>query len=155
MTFVRAAAFAVVLLVVTSLTGFPRVTWSGQDADVDRAIKPGDDFYRYANSPWLATIKIPAGQTSYDNRALLFEKAGQQVRALIKDASATQAAKGSVEQKVNDYYASFLDQDAIESQALEPLREEISKISAIGDKTALSAYLGSTLNSEVDGLIAN
>ena len=63
--------------------------------------------------------------------------------------------KGSIAQKVGDYYASFMDQDGIEAKGLTPLADEMARISAITDKTSLSAYLGATLNTEVDGLTAN
>ncbi len=48
-----------------------------------------------------------------------------------------------------------MDEDGIESKGLTPLADEMARISAIADKTSLSAYLGTTLNSEVDGLTAN
>ncbi len=121
----------------------------------DPSAKPGDDFYRYANGTWLKTIKIPAGQTSYDTRAMVNEKTGQRVRDLIQGAAAAHSVKGSNEQKVGDYYASFMDEDSIDAKKLTPLAREMTAISAITNKAALAAYLGTTLNGEVDGLIAN
>lgn len=123
--------------------------------DMDRSVKPGDDFYRYANGGWLARVKIPEGQTTYDTRAMLKEKTAERVREIIQGAAASGAAKGSDAQKVGDYYASFLDQDAIEAKGLAPLAEEMAAIAAINSKASLSGYLGSTLNTEVDGLTAN
>jgi predicted metalloendopeptidase len=122
---------------------------------MDRSIKPGDDFYRYANGGWLETVAIPAGQASYDTRAMLMEKTSQRVQDLIQEAAASHPAKGSVAQKVGDYYASFMDEDSIEAKGLAPLRDELARISAITNKTSLSAYLGTTLTGEVDGLTAN
>ena len=123
--------------------------------DMDRSIKPGDDFYRYANGGWLARVTIPAGQSSYDTRAILKARTSQRVRELIQDAAASQPAKGSAAQKVGAYYASFMDEPAIEAKGLTPLAGEMATISAITDKASLSAYLGTTLNTEVDGLTAN
>jgi putative endopeptidase len=123
--------------------------------DVDRSVRPGDDFYRYANGGWLKTAAIPDGQSSYDTRALLVEKTSQRVRDLIQDAAAAQPVRGSIVQKVGDYYASFMDEDGIEAKGLAPLADEMARISAITNKPSLSAYLGTTLNTEVDGLTAN
>jgi putative endopeptidase len=123
--------------------------------DMDRSIKPGDDFYRYANGGWLGTAAIPGGQASYDTRAILVERTSRRVRDLIQEAAAAQPAKGSIAQKVGDYYASFMDEDGIEAKGLTPLAAEMAMIAAITNKASLSAYLGSTLNSESDGLTAN
>lgn len=123
--------------------------------DIDRSIRPGDDFYQFANGSWLKTASIPAGQASFDTRAILVAGTSQRVRDLIQEAAATQAPKGSVRQKVGDYYASFLDSNGIEAKGMTPLAEEMSAISAIKDKASLSAYLGATLNSEADGLTGN
>jgi putative endopeptidase len=123
--------------------------------DMDRSIKPGDDFYRYANGGWLRAVAIPAGQSTYDTRAMLTEKTSQRVRSLIQDAGAARPVRGSIAQKVGDYYASFMDADGIEAKTLTPLAEEMARISAITNKASLSAYLGTTLNTEVDGLTAN
>ena len=130
---------------------------STQDSmqDMDRSIKPGDDFYRYANGGWLKTATIPAGQSSFDTRAILTEKTSQRVRNLIQDAAAAQSVKGSIAQKVGDYYASFMDEDGIEAKGLAPLADEMARISAITSRASLSVYLGTTLNTEIDGLTAN
>lgn len=128
--------------------------------DMDRSIKPGDDFYRYANGGWVATVAIPAGQTSFDTRAMLAEKTSGRVRDLIQDTAAGRVVrshpdKGTIAQKVGDYYASFMDVDGIEAKGVAPLADAMAAIAAITSKASLSGYLGSTLNSEVDGLTGN
>src|SRR5580692_3934542 len=110
--------------------------------EMDRSIQPGDDFYRYANGGWLGTAAIPAGQSSYDTRAMLVQKTGQRVRDLIQDAAAAHSVRGGVAQKVGDYYASFMDEDSIEAKGLTPLADDMAMISAITNKASLSAYLG-------------
>ena len=59
--------------------------------DMDHSIKPGDDFYRYANGGWLQAVEIPAGQASYDTRSMLSAQTAQRVRNLIQDAAAAHA----------------------------------------------------------------
>ncbi|HET6180693.1 MAG TPA: M13 family metallopeptidase [Candidatus Sulfotelmatobacter sp.] len=123
--------------------------------DVDRSIKPGEDFYQYANGGWLKGVTIPTGQSGYDTRAIVRARTSQRVRELIQDAAASRSAKTGVAQKVGDYYTSFMDEDGIESKKLTPLADEMALISAITNKESLSSYLGSTLHGEVDGLTAN
>lgn len=156
MTPFRTTVLAAVSLVTLAFAGAGPFRSAKTSLDeVDRSVRPGDDFYRFANGSWLRTVTIPAGQSSYDTRALLNEKTGQRVRDLVQEAAASHAAKGSLEQKVGDYYASFMDQDAIEGRGLAPLAGELATISAIKNKSALSGYLGATLNTEVDGLTTN
>ena len=145
------------LIVIAILFSFLSSSFA-QDAridDIDRTVKPGDDFYQYANGGWLKRSAIPEGRPTFDNRAIMGEATSKRVRDLITDASASHPAKGGVAQKVGDYYAGFMDQDGIETKGLTPLAEEMARIAAITNKTSLSAYLGTTLNIEVDGLTAN
>jgi hypothetical protein len=55
---------------------------NSSEVEMDRSIKPGDDFYRYANGGWLGTVAIPAGHSSYDTRAMLMERA--HIAAVLK-----------------------------------------------------------------------
>jgi putative endopeptidase len=152
----RTTALAVSLAFAVSLNAAAApVDQNGSARDIDRSTKPGDDFYRYANGGWLGTAAIPAGQSSYDTRAMLVQKTGQRVHDLIQDAAGAQSVRGSLAQKVGDYYASFIDEDSIEAKGLTPLADEMAMISGITNKASLSAYLGTSLNSEVDGLTAN
>jgi putative endopeptidase len=134
--------------------GIP-VAREADSQDMDRSIKPGDDFYGYANGGWVKKVAIPAGQAGYDTRALLIQRTSQRVRDLVHEAAAGGTAKGSAAQKVGDYYASFMDVEAIEAKGLAPLAKDMAAIAAITNTASLSAYLGTTLNSEVDGLTAN
>src|SRR4029077_9390333 len=123
--------------------------------DVDTSVKPGDDFYKYANGSWIKETTIPAGQSTYDTRTMLAEKTIGRVRDLIQIAAAAHATKGSIVQKIGDYYATFMDQSSIEAKGFSPLADEIARIAGIADVRSLSAYLGTTLNSEAEGLTAN
>src|SRR5882762_8539201 len=114
--------------------------------DRDLSVKPGDDFYRYANGGWLAKSAIPPGKQSYDTRAELTARVSKEVRDLIVEAAATAGItthppKGSIPQKVGDYYASFMDQPSIEAKGFAPLGGEMAAVAAITNKTSLSAYL--------------
>jgi putative endopeptidase len=155
------SAFRTMALVILSVSGVvlgaavAPVTQNVNTQDTDAAIRPGDDFYGYANGGWLKTVTLQPGQASYDTRAILNERTSQRVRDLIQAAAGANGARGSAAQKVGDYYASFLDDAAIEAKGLAPLADELATISRITDKPSLSAYLGATLNTEVDALTSN
>jgi len=155
MNFCAPGAVFIFALALSAGTAAAPVDQNAGTQDIDRSIRPGDDFYRYANGTWLRTATIPAGQPSYDTRAILVERTSQRVRELIQEAAAAHAVRGSIAQKVGDYYASIMDEAAIEAKGLTPLAAEMAQIAAITNKALLAAYLGSTLNSEVDGLTGN
>ncbi|HJT68886.1 MAG TPA: M13 family metallopeptidase, partial [Terriglobales bacterium] len=142
-------------LIAFSVAALPPAPKNLHLEDRDLSIKPGDDFYHYANGGWLKATSIPSGKSSYDTRAVLAERTSRQVRELIQSAASAHAMRGSIEQKVGDYYTSFLDRGGTEAKGLSPLTDEMARLTAIKDNTSLSAYLGTTLNSEVDGLTSN
>jgi putative endopeptidase len=149
------AALLAILAWLVLLAAIPLVAQNAiNNGSIDRSIKPGDDFYRYANDRWLSSTVIPTGESSYDTRAMVNEKTSARVRDLMQNAAARKLSVG-IAQKVGDYFASYMDENGIEAKKLTPLADEMAAISSITNKASLSAYLGTTLNGEVDGLNAN
>jgi putative endopeptidase len=121
---------------------------------MDTAVKPGDDFFKYANGAWLAATDIPADRASWGADEILTEHVLQQNRDLIADAIAS--AKPDTEaRKVADYYAAFMDEAAIEAKGVQPLASFLADIAKIGDAKALATELGATLRADVDVLNAS
>ena len=141
-TLLRAAApVAILTATVLLAAAAPPVAETPNHDETDLSIKPGNDFYRYANGGWLRTVVIPAGKSSYDTRAWVNEKTSQRVRELIQEAASGHSAKGSVAQKVGDYYASFMDENGIEAKMLTPLADEMAQISAITNTASLCPHI--------------
>ena len=156
MIFLRTTTFVTIFAFAVSLSpAAAPVAQNVNTQDMDRSVKPGDNFYWFANGGWLKTVAVPTGQPSYGTSTMLIEKTSERVRNLIQEAAAAKPARGSIAQKVGDYYASFMDEGAVEARGLTPLADELTAIGAITNKASLSAYLGTTLNPEVDGLTAN
>jgi putative endopeptidase len=107
----------------------------------DPAVKPGDDFYRYAEGHWLQTQQIPADRTrwgSFDQLAVLAE---EQVRQLIQALPAN-APSGSLEQKVGDYYRAYLDTKAIDAAGLRPARPALEAIAKAHSHQDIARLMG-------------
>ena len=100
---------------------------------MDTATKPGDNFFLYANGGWLKTAVIPDDQTGWGSFYVLYEDNIKKLRGLLEDAAKSNSAKGTLEQKLGDYYASGMDTLAIEKLAAEPLKAGLAKIDAIKD----------------------
>lgn len=123
-------------------------------AGMDRAVAPGDNFYSYANGGWMKTTEIPADRGSYSTFNVLGEMATARTRAIVEDQAKANAPAGSEARKIGDYYASFMDEAAIEAAGATPLEPELARIAAIKTRADLSRELGATLRADVDALNA-
>src|SRR5207302_1962601 len=93
--------------------------WGLDLAARDSSVKPGDDFYRYADGHWLDSHQIPPDRTRWGSFDELGERSHDQVRSIV-EALPDGAPAASNEQRVGDYYRSYLDTDAIERLGLSP-----------------------------------
>jgi putative endopeptidase len=121
-----------------------------QERRADPAIRPGDDFYAYANGQWLKATTIPAGKERWGARDEVGIHTRERVTQLI-DAGRT-APVGSLPRKVADYRAAWLDERAIEAKGITPLRPQLDSIAQLHDRTALARLLGRWTRADVDPL---
>ncbi len=121
-----------------------------QPAYIDKAVKPGDDFFEYANGAWLKTAKIPADRSSIGAFYDVYKVTEKQTADLIRSASRGDPQAGSNARKIADYYAAYMDTAAIEKAGLTPLKPELDAIDAIKTREDLARVLGSRLRADVD-----
>ncbi len=106
------------------------------------AVKAGDDFFMHANGTWYGTYSIPDDRSSFGIFTRLDELSQKRVREIIEQAAAGHPAQGTPEQKIGDYYASFMDQAAIEANGLTPLRADLERIAAATSKRDIATLFG-------------
>jgi putative endopeptidase len=123
---------------------------SDLEPGVDSSISPGDDFFAYANGSWLQATEIPAGKERWNARNEISELTRQQVAKLLDDAST--APVGSSARKVAEFRAAYLNEAAIEARGVAPLKPLLDSIEYVGDKAALTRFLGRGLRADVDPL---
>jgi putative endopeptidase len=123
---------------------------SAQESGVDAGIRPGDDFFAYANGDWLKATDIPAGKQRWDARTDIAEVTRQRILKLLADAGA--APVGSTERKVADFHAAYMNEAAIEAQGIAPLKPLFDRIDRVHDKAALTLLLGRGLRADADPL---
>ena len=109
----------------------------------DTTVSPSEDFFHYANGGWFKKHPIPNSESSNG----IFRMIGDTINAQIKDiceksSKNTEAAKGSNEQKIGDFYASGMDTLSIEKLGLKPLLSEFNRIDAINDIPSLMNTIG-------------
>jgi putative endopeptidase len=121
-------------------------------ANIDRAVKPGDDFYLYANGDWLKRTEIPPDRAAIGIFSKLDEISRKRTAALIDEAAKSNAAPGSGQRKIADLYNSYMDEAGIEAKGLAPLKPHLEAIAGIKDKRDLAFALGRSLRADVDAL---
>ncbi|MDB5680957.1 MAG: Metallopeptidase [Sphingomonas bacterium] len=110
---------------------------------VDRSIRPGDDFYLYANNSWLGATRLTDGASRIDTSAQLRAENARRVRSLVDEAVARPVTPTG--RKIADYYLGRMDQAATEAKGLVPVASDLAAISAIADRPALARWLGRTV----------
>ncbi|HTT17655.1 MAG TPA: M13 family metallopeptidase [Candidatus Sulfotelmatobacter sp.] len=119
---------------------------------IDHSIKPGDDFYRYANGDWIKRTEIPPDRAGMDVWTKLTDLSNQRTADLIKEIASSNPPAASNSRKVADLFNSYMDEDAIEAKGLSPLKPHLDAIAAIRDRKELAHALGKTLRADVDAL---
>lgn len=149
------AACAVLTLAPAALqaqSASPQETHGISIANMDRSVAPGDNFYEYANGAWIKRTVIPPDRGSIGVFTGLADLSNKRTLALLEDAGKANAPAGSSTRKIADIYGSYMNEAAIESKGLAPLRSHLQAIAAIRDKRELARALGESLRADVDAL---
>ena len=120
--------------------------------NMDPSVRPGDDFYDYANGNWIKRTEIPPDRSRIGVFTALDDLSNKRTVGLIEETVKANAPAGSNARKIADLYTSFMDEATIEAKGLAPLRPRLEAIAAIRDKRELSRALGESLRSDVDAL---
>ncbi len=102
-------------------------------ANIDNSIKPGDNFYLYANGTWLKNNPVPSSKTRWGSFEKLAERSSERLRELAEDA-AKNTSKNSIAQRVGDFYTSGMDSARIEKEGFTPIKAYLDKINALTSK---------------------
>jgi putative endopeptidase len=112
---------------------------SGFDASsLDTGADPCVDFYQYVCGAWRAKNPIPPDRSTWGRFNQLEERNLAILRDILEQASVDSSKRSAVEQKIGDYYASCMDEAAIDSNGIEPLKPELDRIAALSDRNALA-----------------
>lgn len=106
---------------------------------IDTSVKPGDDFFEFANGAWLKSHPIPAEESQWGIGQVVQDELYTKLRKISEDAAADKAAKaGSDQQKVGDFWTTAMDQAQADKLGITPLNDELARIDAVHDvNTAL------------------
>ena len=109
-------------------------------AFMDRTVDPCVDFYEYSCGGWRKMNPIPADQTRWSVYGKLYQDNLNYLRGIL-EAAATAANRDAVTQKIGDFYASCMDETAIDRLGAKPLQPALAAIQSLQDKKDLAALV--------------
>ncbi|MET4107415.1 M13 family metallopeptidase [Hymenobacter sp. UYP22] len=143
-------------LVFTACQPGGKSTATGPDliqANLDTTVRPGDDFYNYANGAWFKNHPIPASESNWGIGKEVQNEVYARLRKLNEDAAKASTAAGSVQQKIGDFWATGMDSATINKQGVAPLKTELNRIQAIKSVADVQATIARLQPLGVNALI--
>jgi len=126
-----------------AISGQPELGSFGIDlSNRDLSVHPGDDFFRYANGLWLDTFELPESRSNYGSFTVLSDRSDERVRTIINDLSDREPPAGSIEQKIADYFLSYMDTETLNELGLSPLQPQLAVLEDIDTREELIRGFG-------------
>jgi putative endopeptidase len=118
-------------------------TFGLDTAGFDKAVVPGNDFFRYANGTWLDHHAIPADKPAVSLRLEMTDRTEARLREMLEAAAAKVSHQpNDLQGKVGAFYKAFMDEAHIEKLGLTPVAPELAAINAANDRDAIAGFMG-------------
>ena len=114
---------------------------------MNRSVKPGDDFAAFAGGTWEKNTEIPADRATWGMFNVLQDVSNEQTRSILDQAAKTPG------NKIGDFYASFMDEAAVNAKGIDPIKPWLAKIAGAKDKTALAVEMAKLSRYGIGGIV--
>ncbi len=149
----RVSAMILASLLLSTATAKPLPSGVDQRG-IDASVRPQDDMFMHLNGEWLKHTPIPADKSSYGSFEILNDESEANIRTIISDAIEAENVPGSEMQKIGDFFKSYMDEETIEKNGIDPLRDELDKIEQLSTMPEVVQHFGYLQTIDVDGPIA-
>ena len=119
---------------------------------MDLNVKPGDNFYLYANGNWIKNNPVPASKTRWGTFDMLRYTSSERLKTIAEEAAAN-PSKNSIAQRVGDFYASAMDSVAIDQLGFNPIKPLLENVKAISNKEQILDEIATLRSQAVSALL--
>ena len=116
---------------------------------MDRTVDPCVDFFQYSCGGWIKSNPIPPDQSSWDTYSKMQDENRERLRGILESASKPNSSRDASEQKIGDYYASCMDENAINAKGTEPLKPQLDRIAQLSSKAEIAGVAASMVDDNV------
>jgi len=121
--------------------------WGFDTSGMDRSVRPGDDFFTYANGAWAKDTAIPADRSGYGVDYVLADTAEKNVRGILEsdpqsdlksDPSGVAGPPGADAVKIHAAFVAFMGEERIEALGAAPIAADLADIRRAADRADLA-----------------
>jgi len=116
---------------------------------MDRSIDPCVDFFKYSCGGWMKKNPIPPDQSSWDTYSKMQDENLGRLRGILETASVADPKRNAAAQKIGDYYASCIDEKAIDNKGAGPLKPDLERIAKIGSKSEIAGVAAAMIDENI------
>ena len=127
-------------------------TWGYDLSGMDRTVKPGEDFFRFANGKWVEPTEIPSDRSRYGNFDKLRELSTDRQHAILEDAAAGKLNDPDTA-KLGAGYKAFMNEALVEKLDAKPIAPELGQVRAIKTKAEFTALMGKANSSAFSSIL--
>lgn len=136
--------FSIGALVLASCNSAKKQTAELKTIDVSylsKDVKPTDDFFLFANENWIKNNPVPASESRWGSFNELEQENNKKLTAILDEFKGANGKKGSKEQLLGDFYASYTNMDARNKKGINPIKTELDEINKMTTKAELAALV--------------
>ena len=116
---------------------------------MDRTVDPCVDFFQYSCGGWIKNNPIPPDQSSWDTYSKMQDENRERLRGILEAAAKPVSTRDPSEQKIGDYYASCMDENAINAKGTEPLKPQLDRIAQLSSKAEIADVAATMVDDNV------
>ena len=124
-------------------------TWGVETADMDKTVRPGDNFFDYVVGSWAKKAQIPSDKTCAGNDLKIQNQLDDDLKKIVEGAAAENAPDGDISQQIGDLYSSYMDEATLNARGVEPIKPYLATIDGAKDKAGLDAAIVSLFSTSM------